>query len=160
MLYACWSWKDMKLLWMRLLLWYRKLLPVVNIGNGENIMKKATYQLRFICSGCRIYDRSSASSQMFLQLILAVSLQILYRNVRTVFRWFLAYFPYFEKIKIGLWDHVAVCVCVCARVCVFPLLLLGNGSVKVPLSLLGNGSVKIPLSFARQRLGKNPLIVC
>jgi hypothetical protein len=24
----------------------------------------------------------------------------------------LAYFPYFEKTKVGLWDHVAVCVCV------------------------------------------------
>jgi hypothetical protein len=31
--------------------------------------------------------------------------------------------------------------------CVSPLLLLGNGSVKVPLSLLGNGSVKIQLSL-------------
>jgi hypothetical protein len=28
---------------------------------------------------------------------------------------FLAYFPYFEKIEVGLWDHVAVCVCACAR---------------------------------------------
>jgi hypothetical protein len=23
---------------------------------------------------------------------------------------FLAYFTYFEKIKVGLWDHLAVCV--------------------------------------------------
>jgi hypothetical protein len=35
------------------------------------------------------------------------------------------------------------------RLCVsvYPLSLLGNGSVKIPLSLLGNGSVKIPLSL-------------
>jgi hypothetical protein len=51
---------------------------------------------------------------------------------------FLAYFSDFEKIKVGLWDHVPVCVCVC----VSPLSLLGNGSVKIPLSLLGNGSVE------------------
>jgi hypothetical protein len=25
---------------------------------------------------------------------------------------FLGYFPYFEKNKVGLWFHVAVCVCV------------------------------------------------
>jgi hypothetical protein len=25
----------------------------------------------------------------------------------------LAYFPYFENIKVGLRDHLAVCVCVC-----------------------------------------------
>jgi hypothetical protein len=44
---------------------------------------------------------------------------------------FLAYFLYFEKIKVGLWDHVAVCVyvCVCLRI---PLSLLGNGSVEIP----------------------------
>jgi hypothetical protein len=24
----------------------------------------------------------------------------------------LAYFPYFEKIRVGLWDYVAVCVCI------------------------------------------------
>jgi hypothetical protein len=24
---------------------------------------------------------------------------------------FLAYFAYFEKNRVGLWDHVAVCVC-------------------------------------------------
>jgi hypothetical protein len=52
---------------------------------------------------------------------------------------FLAYVPYFEEIKVGLWDHVAVCVC--------PLSLLGNDSVKIPLSLLGNGSVKVPISL-------------
>jgi hypothetical protein len=53
---------------------------------------------------------------------------------------FQAYFPYFEKIKVGLWDLVAVCLCI-------PLSLLANGSVKIPLSLLGNGSLKIPLSL-------------
>jgi hypothetical protein len=49
----------------------------------------------------------------------------------------LAYFPYFEKTEVGLWDHVAVCVCLC-----IPLSLLGNGSVKIPLSLLANGAVE------------------
>jgi hypothetical protein len=33
-----------------------------------------------------------------------------------------------------------------------PLLLLGNGSVKIPLSLLSNNSAK---TLPRQRLGKN-----
>jgi hypothetical protein len=64
----------------------------------------------------------------------------------------LAYFTFLKKIKVGLRDHAAVCVCLS------PLSLLGNGSVKVPLSLLGNGSVKSPVTV-RQRLGKNPLIV-
>jgi hypothetical protein len=40
---------------------------------------------------------------------------------------FLAYFPYFEKNRVGLWDHVAVRVFVC--VSVYPS-LLGNGSVE------------------------------
>jgi hypothetical protein len=51
---------------------------------------------------------------------------------------FLAYFPYVEKINVGLCDHVAVCVCAC----VSRLSLLGNGSVKIPLSL-GNGGSKL-----------------
>jgi hypothetical protein len=52
--------------------------------------------------------------------------------------YFFAYFSYFEiKKRVGLWDHVAVCVS--------------------PLSLLGNGSVKNPLIVATQRLRKkNP----
>jgi hypothetical protein len=29
----------------------------------------------------------------------------------------LVYFPYFGKIKVGLWNHIAVCICVC--VCVY-----------------------------------------
>jgi hypothetical protein len=40
-------------------------------------------------------------------------------------------------------------------VCVPPLSLLGNGSVKIPSSLLGNCSLKNPLIVARQRLGRN-----
>jgi hypothetical protein len=68
---------------------------------------------------------------------------------------FLAYFPYFEKKKrVGLWDHVAVCVYVC--VCI-PLSLLRNGSVKVPLYLLGNGSVKTPVLFLGNGSVKIPL---
>jgi hypothetical protein len=53
---------------------------------------------------------------------------------------FLAYFHYFEKMKVGLGDHVVVCV----YVCVSPIIArerLGN----VPLLLLGKSSVKIPL---------------
>jgi hypothetical protein len=49
----------------------------------------------------------------------------------------------FWKNRVGVWDHVAVRVCVC----VSPLSLLGNASVKVPLPLLGNGSVKIPTTY-------------
>jgi hypothetical protein len=45
----------------------------------------------------------------------------------------------FWKNIIGLWYHVAVCVS--------PISLPDNGSVKIPLSLLGNGPVKIPLSL-------------
>jgi hypothetical protein len=29
---------------------------------------------------------------------------------------FLAHFTYFEENRVGLWDHVAVCVRVCVRV--------------------------------------------
>jgi hypothetical protein len=73
-------------------------------------------------------------------------------NSLTDSEWFLS-FPYFEKMKVGLWDHVAVCVCVCLS----SLLLLGNDSVKVSLSLLGNGSVKIPLSLLGNGSVKIPL---
>jgi hypothetical protein len=45
---------------------------------------------------------------------------------------FLAYFPYFEKIKLFLWDFLAVCLCVYA-----------------PLPLIGNGSIN---KFSRQRI--------
>jgi hypothetical protein len=51
----------------------------------------------------------------------------------------LACFPYFENIE---WAYEIALLSVC--VCVPPLSLLGNGSIKVPLSLLGNGSVKSP----------------
>jgi hypothetical protein len=50
-------------------------------------------------------------------------------------------FSLFWKIKVGLWYHVAVCVCVS------PYRLLGNGSVEIPLFLVRNSSIKIPLSF-------------
>jgi hypothetical protein len=68
---------------------------------------------------------------------------------------FSAYFSYFEKIKVGLWDHVAVRVCV--RVSPPPLSLLDNGTVKIPLSLLGNSSVKILLSLIGNGSVKIPL---
>jgi hypothetical protein len=71
-----------------------------------------------------------------------MSIVVAYNFCRRIFK-FLGYFSYFEKIDVGLGDHVALCVCVCAS----PLSLLGNGSVKDPLSLLGNGSVKISLSL-------------
>jgi hypothetical protein len=52
---------------------------------------------------------------------------------------FLAYFSYFEKIKVGLSDHVAVCV--------YPRI--------VATQRLG----KSPLTVARQRLRKNVTVV-
>jgi hypothetical protein len=58
---------------------------------------------------------------------------------------FLVYFPYFENIKVCLWDHVAVCVTrpivARQRLGKGTLSLLGNGLVKIPLSSLGIGSV-------------------
>jgi hypothetical protein len=67
---------------------------------------------------------------------------------------FLSLLSLFEKNRVGLWGHVAVCVSVYPPLSFLgngsaniPLSLLGNGSVKIPLSLLGNGSVKIPLSL-------------
>jgi hypothetical protein len=50
---------------------------------------------------------------------------------------------YFEKIKVGLWDHVAICV----SVAVYPPIV----------ARLGLG--KSPLIVARQQLGKKPPIV-
>jgi hypothetical protein len=70
-------------------------------------------------------------------------------------------FSLFWKNRVGLWDHVTICVCLYPppivasqrlgknpfivarqRLGKNPLLLLGNGSVKIPLSLLDNGSVE------------------
>jgi hypothetical protein len=62
-----------------------------------------------------------------------------YRMLKYYSESFLVCFPILKKNMVGLWDHVAVRVCVC--VCVFPLSLLGNCSVKVPVSLLSNGCV-------------------
>jgi hypothetical protein len=52
---------------------------------------------------------------------------------------FLAHFPLFKN-RVGLWDHVAVRVCVCISSPIVARQRLG----KSPLSLLSNGSVKIP----------------
>jgi hypothetical protein len=60
-----------------------------------------------------------------------------------------------NKRKVGLWDRVAVCMCLCIPP---PLSSLRNGLVKASLLLLGNGSVK-HLIVARQWLGKSPPIV-
>jgi hypothetical protein len=57
----------------------------------------------------------------------------------------------FWKNRVGLWDHVAVCVCVSMyppivvgqRLRINPPSLLGSGSVKILLWLLGNGSVEM-----------------
>jgi hypothetical protein len=43
-----------------------------------------------------------------------------------VFLVVLACFHYFEKNRVGLWDHVAICLCVR----VSPVSFLGNGSVE------------------------------
>jgi hypothetical protein len=58
----------------------------------------------------------------------------------------------FWKNKVGLWDHVAVCVCVSARArfCV---------CLRIPLIVARQRFGKNPLIVARERLGKNPLIV-
>jgi hypothetical protein len=80
---------------------------------------------------------------------------------------FLAYFPYFEKIKVGLWDHLAFSVSVCVsppkfwmpapvrmKLVMYEYIMAPETistaylinpshqsvSVCVPLSLLGNGS--------------------
>jgi hypothetical protein len=72
----------------------------------------------------------------------------------------LAYFPYFEKIKVGLWDHFALCVSPPIvgrkRLSKCPLIIarqrLGKNHPIVARQRLG----KNPLTVARQRLGKNP----
>jgi hypothetical protein len=51
-----------------------------------------------------------------------------------------AYFPIFKN-RVGLWDHVAVCVCMCLSV--YPPIVARHR--------LG----KNPLNVARQRLGRN-----
>jgi hypothetical protein len=76
-----------------------------------------------------------------------------------LYRLFLAYFPYFEKIKIGLWYHVAACVCARQRLSKSALIVarqrLGNNHPIVATQRLG----KNPFIIARQRLGKNPLTI-
>jgi hypothetical protein len=55
---------------------------------------------------------------------------------------------YFEKNRVGLWDYVcSPCVYVCVFVSVYPLSLLGNGSVKVPLLFLVNRYVFYAVCF-------------
>jgi hypothetical protein len=56
---------------------------------------------------------------------------------------FLAYSPCIEIIEWA-YDIMLLSVCLCLRVCVCvsPLSLLSNGSVKISLSLLGNNSVE------------------
>jgi hypothetical protein len=68
---------------------------------------------------------------------------------------FLAYFPYFEKIKLGLWDYVAVYVCVCVSPTVARQ-RLGKNPLIVARQLLN----KNPLIVARKRLGRNPPYRC
>jgi hypothetical protein len=51
---------------------------------------------------------------------------------------FLSPLPYFEKIKVGLWDHVSVCACLC-----------------IPFIVARQRLGKSPFIFARQQLGKN-----
>jgi hypothetical protein len=61
--------------------------------------------------------------------------------------WSNLYETWYVRVYHATWAHLnstlhnflpSVCVCVY----VYPLLLLGNGSVKIPLLLLSNGSVK------------------
>jgi hypothetical protein len=51
-------------------------------------------------------------------------------------------------LKLGMYIVAPECISAAfflspSRQFVYPLSLLGNGSVKIPLSLLGNGSVKM-----------------
>jgi hypothetical protein len=65
-----------------------------------------------------------------------------------------AYFSSFEKIKVGLWYHVAVYVCVCVGLCIPPTLArqwLGKNALIVARQRLG----KNPSIVARERLGRN-----
>jgi hypothetical protein len=66
----------------------------------------------------------------------------------------LVYFPCFEKIKISLWDHVAVCVCPC----ILPIVARQQLG-KSPLTIDRQGLGKNSFIVAGQRLGKNPPIV-
>jgi hypothetical protein len=60
-----------------------------------------------------------------------------------------------KKKKVGLWDHVALCVCVCVCIPIVARQRLGKSPLIVARQRLG----KNPLVVARQRLGKNPPIV-
>jgi hypothetical protein len=55
------------------------------------------------------------------------------------------------KNKVGLWDHVAVCVCVSVYPPIVARQCLGKNPFFVARQRLG----KYPLIFARQRLGRN-----
>jgi hypothetical protein len=61
---------------------------------------------------------------------------------------FLAYFPYFEKIKAGL-DHVAVCVSV------YPPVVAMQRLGESPPIVARKRHGKSPSIVARQRLGRN-----
>jgi hypothetical protein len=67
-------------------------------------------------------------------------------------QFFLAYFPYFEKIKVGLWDHHAVFVSL------YPTFEIGL-YIMAPEPIFINLSHQSPCLFppvvARLRLGKN-----
>jgi hypothetical protein len=71
-------------------------------------------------------------------------------------------YPFFSLLSL-FWKNKSKLMrsrcCPCVYVCVSPLSLLGNGSVKIPLSLLGNGSVKVPLSLLGNGSVKIPLLL-
>jgi hypothetical protein len=86
-----------------------------------------------------------------------------------IFPSFLAYFPYFEKIKVDLWDRHAVCLHVCVWplpnfeflnqslwnvVCISWHLSPSQKLLRefIPLACV---SVCVSATVARQRLGKN-----
>jgi hypothetical protein len=108
-----------------------------------SVLEARGLQVAASCGGtnpsCCSTDNSPCSSRMHCQSYddtakISTSLALRRTSLSVIqFGWpvfyckpFLAYFPYFEKNRIGLWGHVAVCVCVC-----------------------------IPPIFARQRLGRN-----
>jgi hypothetical protein len=81
---------------------------------------------------CEGEKRTAMNSRKCVPLMWAdqqkghISLSVRYETTREgvhqcaeAYAYFLAYFPYFEKMKVGLWGHVAVCVSAC--LCIPPI---------------------------------------
>jgi hypothetical protein len=66
---------------------------------------------------------------------------------------FLAYFPYFGKNRVCLWDHSALCMCV------YPPIVARQRLGKHPLIVVRQWIGKNPPIVARQPLGRNVTVV-